>query len=167
MSTSFSEHAQQEHDEVEEKLEKVGSGYTKEMASKFGSTLAHNIISIDVNHPGLEESKYGRKLYTTVTEMIKHGGDIFKSVIEAAYPLELFLQKKDEKIAELELLAEESERIMKLDLTAPVDAEFRYSADLEIEDETFKLEAQYEKEIKEVSSKEGKKRKIQMTLNHH
>jgi hypothetical protein len=165
MSISVSEHTQQEYDDIEVKLEKVGIGYSREMANKFGSTLAENIKGIDVNQPGLEESKFGRKLYSTVKTMMKFGGEIFKIVIEADYPLELFIQKKAERIAELQKLAEESEDKIDFDLREPVPETFSYSADIEIEEEMLILEEAHDK--KKFPLKKIKRKEIQMTQNHH
>jgi hypothetical protein len=99
MSTSaLSEQSMREY---EGKIERVTLGYRREVANKFGSILRDNIKQIEINQPRVEESKFGRKLYSTVKNMMKFNRNVLKTIIVADYRLKILLLTKNEKIIKL------------------------------------------------------------------
>lgn len=86
---------------VEESLNSLGAGMTKEMVRVSVGQLADVIKNVKLDDSAtLPEEQYGRKLYKNVQSMFAHEwGNILRAVVKNNYPLSRFIDKRSAEIA--------------------------------------------------------------------
>jgi hypothetical protein len=77
--------------EVRDKLGKCGAGYNRDVAKQRAGSLVTTLTSMTLTYPKLEDSNYGRKLFTDVQRMLKFGGNDMASIVGSNFPVNEYL----------------------------------------------------------------------------
>lgn len=88
-------------EEIEDLLNSMGAGMTKEMVRVSVGQLADVIKNVKLDDSStLPEEQYGRKLYKNVLSMFSHEwGSVLRSIVKNNYPLGRFIEKRSVEIS--------------------------------------------------------------------